>query len=71
MTKELVSVGLLLLSVSVVATGRTVLDLKSLASKGSTSGLVRDEFVVSEEGEAKRAVVEGAFEIQIQVGSEQ
>ncbi len=58
-------------SARMTATGRTVLDLKSLASQGSTSGLVRDEFVVSQEGEAKRAVVEGAFEIQIQIGSEQ
>lgn len=52
-------------SARMTATGRTVLDLKSLVSSGSVSGLVRDELVVSEGGKQQKAIVERLFEVQI------
>jgi len=47
------------------ASGQTVLDLKSLVSSGSVSGLVRDVLVVSEDGKEKSALVEEVFEVNV------
>jgi hypothetical protein len=55
-------------SARMTATGRAVLDLKSLVSSGSVSGFVRDVLVVSEEGKEKSALVEEAFEVNVRSG---
>jgi len=55
-------------SARMTATGRTVLDLTSVVSSGSVSGLVRDVLVVSEDGKEKSALVEEAFEVQVRTG---
>ncbi|MBT8469577.1 MAG: hypothetical protein KJN97_12590 [Deltaproteobacteria bacterium] len=52
-------------SARMTATGRAVLDLTSLVSSGSVSGLVRDVLVVSEDGKEKSALVEEVFEVQV------
>jgi hypothetical protein len=52
-------------SARMTATGRTVLDLKSLVSTGSMTGTVRDVLVVSEDGKEKSALVEDAFEVEV------
>lgn len=52
-------------SARMAATGRTVLDLKSLAASGSVAGHVRDVLVVSEDGNESSALVEEAFEVNV------
>ena len=52
-------------SARITATGRAVLDLKSLVSSGSLSGVVRDVLVVSQEGKEESALVEEVFEVVV------
>jgi len=52
-------------SVRMTSAGRAVLDLRSLVSSGSASGVARHELVVSEKGAAKEAITEDIFEIQV------
>lgn len=48
------------------ATGRTVLDSKSLVSSGSISGTVADELVLSrEEEQENETIFEEFFELEI------
>ena len=52
-------------SARMTATGQSVLDLRSLASRGSVTGRVRDVLVVSEDGKEDSALVEEAFEVKV------